>query len=366
MRWIACMVMAGVFAGCAAITPPLPDPLVMQGKRVATQEQWQARRAEMRDILQREEYGFAPPVPAVTVAESTREDIHFPESNLWATKVMVRLAFDGLTMEAGYWIPRGAQGPLPVILAMEPVWWPNPFVVNHQVERVLAHGFILAGFNHNDLASFEDPKQRPAMNAHPDCDWGVVAVGAWGYRVALNWLEADPAADARHVAIWGHSRRGKSCLLAGALDERFAAVIPHMSGMAGAALYRVRGEGGQRLDQLLEQYWLHPNIFAYNGRECELAFDQHWLHALVAPRPMYSHVGARDAWGNPDGERAACRAARPVYAWLNAPENLGIYIGDCDHYDPNGPEGGDSWETLLQFLEWKFRNVPPAKNFALK
>lgn len=365
-RLTACLALALTLVACGAAKPSLPDPLTMPGRSMPTPDEWQARRAEMRQILQRDQYGFAPPVPAVTVAETTREDIQLPGSALWATKVIVRLAFNGLTMEAGYWMPRDAKQPLPVILALEPVWWPNPFVVNRQVEHVLDRGFILAGFNHNDLASFEDPKQRPAMDAYPDYDWGVVAVGAWGYRVAMNWLETDPAIDPRHVAIWGHSRRGKSCILAGALDERFAAVIPHMSGMAGAALYRVRGKGAQRLDQLLEQFWLHPGIYAYNGRENELPFDQHWLHALIAPRPMYSHVGARDAWGNPEGERAAYNAAREVYQWLNAPKNIGLHIGDCDHYDPNGPEGADSWETLLQFLEWHFKNIPPQKTFEPK
>jgi hypothetical protein len=248
---------------------------------------------------------------------------------------------------------------------MEPVWWRDPFVKNRIVERVLAQGYALAGFDHNALASFEDATRHPAREAHPECDWGVVAIGAWGYSVAMNWLAALPDVDPARVAIWGHSRRGKSCLLAGALDERFAAVIPHMSGMAGSALYRVRGNGAQRLHQLLERFWLHPRIFDYIVREDKLPFDQHWLHALVAPRPLYAHAGRTDEWGNPDGERAAYDLAKPVYAWLGKPENLGLYVGDYEHRDPNGPEGGDSWETLLRFLNAHFRGtVADRRQFA--
>lgn len=344
--------------------PAFPDPLMMNsGQRVRTPEEWALRKQEMRETLEHWEYGAAPPVPAVSVEDIQREDIHFAASNLWATKVTLRLAFHGLSLQAGYWKPRDATAPLPAILALEPVWWPAPFEANHIAERVLSRGFILAGFDVNNLASYEDPAIRPAQDAYPGYDWGVVAVAAWGCRVAMNWLETEPAVNAKQVALWGHSRRGKACAWAGALDERFAAVIPHMSGMAGTAAYRVRCKGAQELEQLLERYWLHPRMYAFIDRENEIPFDQHWLHALIAPRAMYAHAGRDDHWGNPDGERAAYDAARNVYEWLGAPDKLGLYIGGYNHYDPNGPEGGDSWETLLQFLEWQFKGKTPEKNF---
>jgi hypothetical protein len=242
-----------------------------------------------------------------------------------------------------------------VILAMEPVWWEEPFVKHGIVERVLARGYALAGFDHNALASFEDAAQHPAQDRYPEFDWGVVAVGAWGYSVAMNWVQSLSAADKDRVAIWGHSRRGKACLLAGALDERFAAVVPHMSGMGGSALYRIRGKGAQELEQLLERFWLHPRVFHYIDREDDLPFDQHWLHALVAPRPLCIHAGERDAWGNPPGERAAYRQAQRVYDWFGATDNLTLYVGNYGHHDPNGPEGSDSWEALLRFLDTHFR-----------
>jgi hypothetical protein len=333
------------------------------GRRVQTVEDWAMRRAEMREIIQHYEYGFAPPLPAVSLEDVKEEDIQFKDSGVWATKVTLKVVCNGVRIEAGYWRPRDAAGPFPAILAIEPVWWPDPFEVNHVAERVVSRGFILAGFRVNDLASFEDPNIRPAPAAFPEHDWGTAAVGAWGFRVAMNWLETDPAVNAKRVAIWGHSRGGKACVLAGALDDRFAAVIPHMSGMAGTALYRVRGKGAQELEQLLERYWLHPRMYEFIDHENDIPFDQHWLHALIAPRPMYTHIGKLDAWGNPRGELAAYRAARPVYQWLNASDKLGIYFGDYGHYGPNWAEGADSWETALQFLEWHFKGKKPEKKF---
>lgn len=320
-------------------------------------------REEMLTLLLEHQYGHSPSVPTPVATETSRKDVFLEQARQWATCVEVSLAFDGITMRAGYWVPKTAANPLPAILALEPVWWPDPFIKKHIVDRVLARGYVFAGFWQDDLASFEDPDHCPAAKAHPDCDWGTAAIAAWGARTALTWLLTVEAVDADHVALWGHSRRGKACILAGALDTRFAAVIPHMSGMGGTASYRVRGKGAQELEQLLERYWLHPSIYAYIDREDELPFRQHWLHALVAPRPLLVHVGKDDAWGNPPGELAAWREGRKAYAALDAADRLGIYIGPYGHHDPNGPEGGDSWETALQFLDLQFFGKPATKVF---
>lgn len=367
MRSIARVTLAVALFGhvqAGEATATLPDPFRFHdGSRVSSREDWQRRRGEMRQDLLEIEYGHAPPLPKVRVTDPQREEVRLEPNGLRATRVTVTLSFAGITARAGYWFPTDATGPLPAILADEPVWWPNPFLTNGIVKRVLERGFVLAGFWNDDFASFEDPEHHPAQTALPGCDWGVTAVAAWAYGVTMNWLETVPEVDAGKVAIWGHSRRGKACLLAGALDERFAAVLPHMSGMGGAAAYRVRRRGAQELEQLLERFWLKPRMFTFIDREEALPFDQHWLHALVAPRALYSHVGIDDAWGDPAGEQAAWEAAREVYAWLEASDQLGIHFGNYGHHDPNGPEGGDSWETALQFLAWKFQGKPPRKTF---
>lgn len=307
----------------------------------------------MLNTLLHWEYGTVPPVPSVEVVEQSREEVVLPDSGQAAVKVSAKLAFgpgNVLTMQVGCWFPKTPAGPFPVVLAIEPVWWEDPFLKNGVVQRVLQYGCGFAGFDHNALGSYEDPALRAAQAAYPDYDWGTVAVAAWGCSVTLNWLETLPEVRSDRVAVWGHSRRGKSALLAGAMDTRFAAVLPHMSGMGGSALYRVRGNGAQQLNQLLERYWLHERIFPFDGWEDELPFDQHWLHALVAPRPLFIYAGLKDAWGNPDGERAAVEAAMPVYKHFGCAHNLQIDFVDEEHVDPNGPEGGPSWDAALEFF----------------
>ncbi len=371
MTTVAAMLLACL--GAAAQDPGailLPDPLEKpDGELVQNPAEWAEQRKHLAETLLHWEYGHMPPVPVPEVRNVETVEHTFDKVPGKARLVTAELVFgpgDALVMKAGYWTADSFDGPHPTILAVEPVWWEAPFITSRIAPLLLEHGYVFAGFDHNALASYEDPNLRAALDAYPGYDWGVCAVAAWGCRVTMNWIAREAAVDAKQVALWSHSRRAKSIALAGALDERFAAVVPHMSGMAGTAAYGVRQKGAQQLEQLLERYWLTPRMYTFINREYAMPFDQHSLHALIAPRPMYVHVGREDLWGNPEGEIVAYRAARRVYAWLGAPDAIGIHIVPEDHVDPGSPHGRESWVTLIDFLDWQFKGGKPERSFALE
>ena len=111
----------------------------------------------------------------------------------------------------------------------------------------------------------------------------------------MDYLVTDPAVDARRVAAVGHSRNGKTALLAAALDPRIAMAFPHQAGCGGTAPSRSKtGESVKAINDRFP-HWFNDNFTQFNDHEDKLPFDQHCLMALCAPRPIFDTEGNRVA-----------------------------------------------------------------------
>ena len=199
----------------------------------------------------------------------------------------------------------------------------------------------------------------------PD-DWGTLRAWAWGASRAMDYLETDKAVDAKQVGIMGHSRFGKTALVAMAYDPRFAVAYISSAGTGGDKPYR--HIYGEQLENLAAAptfyYWMAGNFIKYAGTltTSDLPVDAHELIALCAPRPLFIGVGsntAGDEWADPHGEFIGAVGAGPVYRLLGKkdlgttdfpPMQTGLVDGDLafrQHQFGHTPE--PNWPIFLSF-----------------
>lgn len=173
----------------------------------------------------------------------------------------------------------------------------------------------------------------------PD-DWGSLRAWGWGASRGLDYLETDPAVDAKHVGIEGVSRYGKAALVAMAFEPRFAMVLVGSSGEGGAKLHRRNfGEAVENLTGSGEYHWMAGNFLKYGTAESkfgsmtagDLPVDSHQLIALCAPRLTFISYGIPakgDAnWLDQQGSFMAAVAAGPAFRLLGAKD-----LGTSDDY----------------------------------
>lgn len=189
----------------------------------------------------------------------------------------------------------------------------------------------------------------------------AVAAWSWALMRMLDYAQTDPALDASKVISIGHSRLGKTALVAAAFDARFAAAISNDSGCMGAALSkRQYGENIARITNVFP-HWFSDNLKIYAGNEGALSVDQHQLLATIAPRPIYVASASEDRWADPKGELTSLIEAGKVYGLfgsrkfptLSAFEIEKPFLGDCGYHMRNGKHDITfyDWDNYIKFAD---------------
>jgi hypothetical protein len=384
--------------------PDLPDPLLlMNGDRVKTKEDWTTkRRPELKTLFQHYMYGYMPTDAVRIIAAIERVDKKYFDGK--ATKKEVTITFGPPDMPKIHLllvIPNNRKKAAPVFVGMNfygnyttvkdptlplPTMWvpnnPKDIKDNHaaeaargfqadtwNLEEVIDHGYAVATFYCGDIDPDRADK-REGVQPHylkkgetkPDPnDWGTIAAWAWGIMRAVDYLVTDDDLDKSRIIVVGHSRLGKTALLAGAFDERIAVVIPHQAGCGGTAPSRGKvGESVKRINTSFP-HWFNANFKEFNDQVEKLPIDQNCLVALCAPRPVLFTNGVEDTWANPDGQFQVLQAADPVYRFLGVegleakqmPEpgklidsKLGYHIRLGKH-----SMGKEDWKVWLEFVD---------------
>jgi hypothetical protein len=368
----------------------LPSPLVMlDGGKVTTKEQWESKRKpELKALFQHYMYGKLPPRPLrQSYSELFRDE---KALNGKATLSEVKVTFEEPSLRQAlhilFIVPNHVAKP-PVFVGMNfcgnhalladerihvpEVWMRSTCagVVNDRatekgrgtqenvwnIDLIVDRGYALACFHSGD-ADPDNPDMSdgigPAFFTGPGGsqaadDPATIALWAWGYQRVVDFLETQAAqrVDAKRIAAVGHSRNGKTALLAGAFDERIAVIIPLQSGCGGAAPSRTTDTRAESVRQINTSFphWFCGNfkkfhdplepvsddqgkvvppkreqVNRFSENTNRLPFDQHCLIALCAPRPVLLPNAEEDLWANPSGQFELLQAASPVYELLGS------------------------------------------------
>lgn len=325
----------------------LTDPFRFKdGSRVSTADEWPQRRLEMLDIIVGIEYGGLPPVPVSTVAEELHT--HLAEDARFISCRVICGPNCAFSFPMQLLVPPGS-GTFPVVLTGDACW---RYVTDEIASEILSRGMILAQFNRVEIAPdiYNSDRTSGIYHIYPDETYGALSAWAWGYHRCVDALLGMDFVDGSHIAVVGHSRGGKTALLAGATDERIALTSANCSGAGGAGCYRSQGPESEQLSDLLRAvpYWFGPRLQDYIGREIELPFDQHFLKSLVAPRALLTTETIDDLWANPTGTWQTHAAAREVYRFLQAENRICIRFREGEH-----EHNADDWRDFLDFMEWQ-------------
>jgi hypothetical protein len=351
----------------------LPDLFQFtNGERVHTVADWRRRRDELQEMILSIEYGHLPPVPTGVRAEVLHPSQYTTADGLKADHCQYRLVIEGGA--APFWFIVDVMVPkpdgetlegrkLPVVINGDGCW---SYLKPEIVDEVLRRGYILATFNRTEIVpdAYNAARDTALYLVYPDGDFGALAAWAWGYHRVVDFLLTLDYVNPEQIAVVGHSRGGKTVLVAGATDERIALTAPNNSGSGGAGSYLWQGQGeGERCEKLRDgmemvPYWYVPRLGDFIDKEEELPFDQHALKALVAPRALLSTEALGDGWANPTGTYQTYLAAREAYRFLGAEERIGIWYREGEHN--HGPV---DWSAFLDFADLQFRGIASATRF---
>ena len=297
----------------------LPSLFCFDGENeIKTKEEWEkVGRPYWKNILLQEEYGLFPAVwePTVTAKKNT---IDFAGKATWES---VTFAFErgekSHQVETQLIYPKkDTPAPFFIYLNFRPDV-PDRYL---PVEEIIDHGFGIFAVCYNDITRDNDDFSSGLAGLFSDGERKGKEAGKivyWAYMASrmMDYLQTRKEADLHAIGVAGHSRLGKTALLAAALDERFAFVCSNDSGCSGAALSRNRAEGGEKIEDICRKfpYWFCPDYKAYVNREENMPFDQHCLLALIAPRRAYIGGAIEDVWADNENQFLCCVAASPAW-----------------------------------------------------
>lgn len=323
------------------------------------------RADELLDILLREEYGYFPNIPIAVSVSSRVEDESF-----FADKAVLERLCVSCRSELGEH-SFGVSFIYPKHKKKSPCFLHLNFgaEIPHKyqpTEELIDAGYAILSVFYQDISSDDGDFgnglagiiYRDGERGESDC--GKIGIWAWALLRIMDHAVSRDEIDGTRVSVIGHSRLGKTALLAGALDARFECAISNDSGCSGAAV--ARGNSGERVADICRvfPFWFCKNYYRYADKEDAMPFDQHFLIAANVAHKVYVASAEGDAWACPQNEYLSAVAASEYYL-KNGRRGLCGYAdkvpsvchgGDIGYHVRRGTHflSREDWQRYIEYL----------------
>lgn len=275
-------------------------------------------KKEIIDILLKEEYGYLPLAPLSVEARVIEKNERFAAGKAHLSKLAftIKAEFGEYTFPVYYACPT-SEGKHPAFIHIN---FRDKIPDDYQpTEEIIDSGYALLTFCYQDVSSdngdFENGLAgvvyKNGKREKDQC--GKIGLWAYAAMAILTYARTLPELDGDRISVIGHSRLGKTALLAGMLDERFYCAFSNNSGCSGASL--LRENTGETVEAIYNRFpfWFCENFEKYKNNEDALPFDQHFLVAANYPHYVYVASAKGDEWACPTNEFLSCIYASEYY-----------------------------------------------------
>ncbi len=275
-------------------------------------------KAEIVDLLLKEEYGYLPENPDHVKANELLSDEYFCAGKAIFYKRELECSIRGKSFSFPiYYTKRISDTPSPTIIQIN--FRTNVPDKYQPTEELIDRGYNVMSFCYEEVTKDNDDfTDGLAGIIYPDGrrdehQCGKIGLWAWAAMRVIDYATTLPEVDCEHILVAGHSRLGKTALVTGMLDERIYCAFANDSGCSGAAISR--DKRGERIKDIMDTfpYWFSESYKKYIGNEDNLPFDQHYLIAANIPHRVYITSASEDIWSDPEKEYLACRLAAKYY-----------------------------------------------------
>ncbi len=314
----------------------------------ADRKAWDARRQKLRDDM----FAAMGPFPAKPCPLDPREVGVLKRDGYRIEKLLIQTRPD-VWMTANAYVPEMVKGKVPAVLAVHGHWAGarrDPVVQARCLGLVKLGFFVLvvdafgAGERHPDSAK---GGYHGALIGSTLWPAGQTLVGLQVYdnRRAVDYLLTRPEVDGAKLGITGASGGGNQTMYAGALDERFQAVVP----VCSVGNYQAYLKAACCVCEVL------PGALRFT--------EEGDVLGLVAPRALMVISATQDAFQFSVGEaKKSLERTQAIFKLHNAADKLTHTLFESPHaYNQAMREAMYGWMTRWLKGEGKGEPIPEPK-----